>query len=273
MEEILATLSIDKKNNNQCQHFAFINNSCACCKKTKNKCDNPTTIQLRYIDPKLSLTLDAIRRVRDRDLETLLKRKKLHLVLDLDNTLIHTKKVNLKDRKKNKMGKDDDVFEILGGDWLVKLRPGTCHFLERVSTMFDLSIYTMAEQSYAREVGKLLEANMGVFDNNFCFTRVISKEHGTKSDRKGLDVVLSYERVVLNVDDCEEVWGEHKANLIQIKPYNFFNQKSPLEDDQDLARVLEVLSTVYNVFYDKKDRNFSGKDVRQVLENVRDQFD
>ena len=89
--------------------------------------------------------------------------------------------------------------------------------------------------------------------------------------QKTLDVVLAHERVVLIVDDTEEVWGHsHKDNLIKIAPYNFFiRTDTPQvdldllgevksvsrftddedEEDEELIRVLRTLTEVYNGFY------------------------
>uniref|UniRef100_A0A803MC60 protein-serine/threonine phosphatase n=1 Tax=Chenopodium quinoa TaxID=63459 RepID=A0A803MC60_CHEQI len=244
-------------------------------------CNNPITIPFRYIDPNFSLTVEAIQHLRGCNFETLLNRKKLHLVLDLDNTLIHSiktlsKRFTLEDREKIKTSYED-VYEICDGTRLVKLRPGARDFLVQASTMFELSIYTLAKESYAKEVAKMLRSN--VCQKRVKFENVISKEDCTsccpKQRRKGLDVLLSDERVVLIVDDLEEVWSnEHKKNLIKIKPYKFFKRKSPwfeafLENDQELSRVLGVLKKVHNVFYEKEERNYDGKDVREVLEESR----
>lgn len=270
---LLSALSIeDKESQQQCRHPAFINNTrCASCNKTKKGCGNPTTIHLHYIEPQFSVTDEAITQLRDRNFNDLIKQKKLHLILDLDKTLIHASDVG-----ENRPKKDDDIYDILYGMYLIKLRPGLSDFLKEASMMFDISICTMADQIYAEAVADKLKSNIMTTNNSFRFSRVICQEHFSKSDRKGLDIELSHEHVVLIVDDCEEVWGdEYKPNLITIKPYEFFNTKtSPLDqeqdNDQELARVLDVLKTVHNVFYDdKEEKNYASKDVRQLLAKIQ----
>lgn len=223
MTEVLSALSIDDKESSrqQCWHPAFINNNtCASCNKTKNECDNPTTIKLHYIEPEFSVTDEAITRLRDRNFDSLIKHKKLHLVLDLDNTLIHAS--NVGQELSASLKEDDDVYEILYGMYLIKLRPGVRDFLTEASTMFDISICTMADHIYAEADAKMLKSNIMIEKNNFRFSRVICQEHYTKSGRKGLDIELSHERVVLIVDDCEQVWGdEHKAISIIYIPHQF----------------------------------------------------
>ncbi|KNA18165.1 hypothetical protein SOVF_073450 [Spinacia oleracea] len=269
MEELIGNM-IEGLNSEikQCEHSAFVNNTCTSCKKTINECDNPTTIPLHYLQPEFSVTGETMTRLRNRNFNDLIKHKKLHLVLDLDNTLIHASDLG------QKLKEDDDIYEILYGMYLIKLRPGVRDFLEKASTMFEISICTMADEVYAEAVAKLLKSNK--VSENLRFSRVICHEHYTNSNRKGLDIELSHERVVLIVDDCEEVWvDENKANLIKIKPYVSFNQKSDNNNDQDqdqdqeLARVLDVLKTVHSVFYDDNEENYASKDVRQVLQNVR----
>ncbi|XP_074317966.1 RNA polymerase II C-terminal domain phosphatase-like 4 [Silene latifolia] len=272
MEEILASLiSVDSSKNQQCPHYAFLNNSCIGCKKSVNKCNNPTTVPFRFIHRDLSLTDEAIRRLRDLNLQKLLHSKKLHLVLDLDHTLIHTETINknFKKKKNNKSTyEESDVYEIFRGTTLVKLRPGTRDFLEKASQLFDLTIYTMAVQPYAKEIVKILETGP------VQFSRVISRNDCTKKYRKSLDVVLSHQRVVLVVDDLDEVWSsEDWSNVIKIRPYEFFQTTSSSQnDDQELSRVLNILKTVHTKFYDKEQEKYeyyASKDVAKYLKRIK----
>ncbi|KAH9622284.1 hypothetical protein KSS87_009930 [Heliosperma pusillum] len=268
MKEIIGSLvGVDCGKRQQCPHHAFVNNTCAGCKKPIHKCDNPTTVAFRYIDRSLALSPHAIRRLQDLNLQSLLNRKKLYLVLDLDNTLIHATKAGKENnhKKKNKSSKND-VYEILKGEMLVKLRPGARDFLENASHLFDLSIYTIADEPYAREIAKILESD------TVRFTRVISKENCTIMGRKGLDVVLSHRGMVLIVDDLDEVWAaEDRLNIIKIQPYTFFQKRSSSDDDndQELSRIFSTLKNVHTKFYNKKQgNNHVAKDVRQLLEMV-----
>ncbi|XP_074314969.1 RNA polymerase II C-terminal domain phosphatase-like 4 [Silene latifolia] len=210
-----------------------------------------------------SLSVDSIRRIRDLNLQFLMHRKKLHLVLDLDNTLIHA--INANNNKSTDIAKHDDIYEILKGEMLVKLRPGARDFLRQVSKMFDLSIYTMADQPYAREIAKILEE-----PDTVRFTKVISKEDCTKTYRKGLDVVLSHQRVVLIVDDLDTVWEvEDRDNLIKIQPYTFFHRTGFSDYDDELARVLGLLKAVHAKFFEVEEaHSHDDKDVRHLLKKV-----
>ncbi|VFQ78904.1 unnamed protein product [Cuscuta campestris] len=84
-------------------------------------------------------------------MQSLLGRKKLHLVLDLDHTLVHcvpVSKLTVQDSAnvemmmiKNPAAGDTHLLD--GGALVLKLRPGVRSFLEKASTMFDLSIYIL----------------------------------------------------------------------------------------------------------------------------------
>ncbi|KAL2927192.1 RNA polymerase II C-terminal domain phosphatase-like 4 [Bienertia sinuspersici] len=228
--------------------------------------DEYSATAFRYIDPNLTLTKQQINQIRDENLRLLLNRKKLQLLLDLDHTLIHArKKDKLKHKEKQRIKSIDDVYEIMGGEYVVKLRPGIREFLREINSMFDVSIYTLGGREYANEVHKLLESNAGFPKGSW----VISREDCVKTLQKRLDVVLSHEQVVLIVDDTEEVWGDTcKKNLVKIDGYKFFPVNNCTNDgDVELERVLMVLKKVHGSFF-KED--CSRRDVREVLKSISD---
>ncbi|XP_074282578.1 RNA polymerase II C-terminal domain phosphatase-like 4 [Silene latifolia] len=240
MKEILAALSNGE--DEACLHLAFLkNNRCAVCKKSVDY-NIPATFLFRYISPDLYLTVDAIRRLRDLDLDKLLLRKKLRLVLDLDNTLVH-------------------------GGFSVKLRPGVLDFLKKATELFDLTMYTMSKDNYAKEIAKILESGL------FRFSRVIAQAEFTKKGTKSLEFVLSHQQVTLIVDDLADNWATaDQRNVIKIKRYEFFKDDGEAppsnyhDDDQDLDRVWSILKNVHTRFFDQNNQNnVARRDVRQLL--------
>ncbi|KAL2925258.1 RNA polymerase II C-terminal domain phosphatase-like 4 [Bienertia sinuspersici] len=228
-------------------------------------------LQFDYIEPNLTLTSEEIRSHRDENFQNLLENKKLHLILDLDHTLIHStsiysNKVATSNEEIEPYNPMNDTYEILNGTYTVKLRPGAREFVEQVSSMFELSVYTLSQRNYAREVVKLFdyETEDGTFSR---FKWVIAKEDCVNHRRKGLNKVLSHQEVVLIVDDSRKVWMEYGSkNLIHVSPYyyffeeekntSFFNvfgkkKKKKKEIDKALARVLAILEEVHRRFYDK----------------------
>ncbi|XP_021736547.1 RNA polymerase II C-terminal domain phosphatase-like 4 [Chenopodium quinoa] len=171
----------------------------------------------------------------------------------------------------------EDVYEICNGNCVVKLRPGVREFIKLVSSMFELSIYTMGSRYYARQVHELLVSKAG-FPSN---CSIVAREDCVKERRKGFDkVVLSHEQVVVIVDDTEEIWEEScKRNLLKIGRYDYFPIKKVFDDqevvDTELARVFRVLMLVHTLFYDDSfvinngwSREYGSRDVRDVLEAV-----
>lgn len=83
---------------------------------------------------------------------------------------------------------------------LTKLRPFVHSFLKEAYGMYEMHIYTMAEQSYALEMAKLLDPTGMYFGD-----RIISQSDSTKRHQKGLDVVVGAENAVLILDDTDGV--------------------------------------------------------------------
>ncbi|XP_021736545.1 RNA polymerase II C-terminal domain phosphatase-like 4 [Chenopodium quinoa] len=198
-----------------------------------NKINDPTTLTFRYIQPELTLTLEEIERLQDDNLNSLYTRKKLHLLLDLDHTLVHAREtVTFKSEEIKSFKNMNDVFEIFNGSFIVKLRPGVREFLREASSMFDLSIYTRGERSYGQTMRDILDSKEG---GESMFSYVIAKEDCLKAERKGLDNV----------------------------------KKEGKRMDKELIRVLRVLREVHNLFYfDDKFKYVDQRDVRDVLKRV-----
>jgi TFIIF-interacting CTD phosphatase-like protein len=93
----------------------------------------------------------------------LLKAKKLILVLDLDLTLLHTVQG---------VSQDPDVlnFEIEGNNFTTKLRPYLSTFLEKLSPLYEMCVYTMGSHAYAQQIAHIIDPGQKYFGN-----RVLSK--------------------------------------------------------------------------------------------------
>lgn len=269
-----------------CQHPGFIGPLCTRCGRDKLECGDPPTTPFSYIEPGLTLTMPEIDRLRNVNLKTLIGRKKLHLVLDLDNSLVHStlsRNLTLEERDHliNKYATKGLLSEVCDGVMVVKLRPGAREFLEKASAMFDLSVFTKGRRDYAEEVARVLDPDGSRFGQ--CRWRIMSREDCFMGTQKRLDVVLAHDRVVLIVDDNEEVWADdNKGNLIKIAPYRFFSPRKNLseavkcgcrfEDNEakeegEFARVLNTLKEVHGTFYEDSFMVEYGH-VRHLLKKV-----
>ncbi|XP_024179404.1 RNA polymerase II C-terminal domain phosphatase-like 4 [Rosa chinensis] len=208
--------------------------------------------------------------------------RKLHLVLDLDHTLLHTTQLcNLtpeEDYLKIGTHPHRDVFVL--ETVITKLRPFVWRFLDEASKMFELYIYTKGNRYYAGLMAALLDPRKEYFTS---VSRVIScEDHGILGRYKSLDAVVgcNYSNVLI-LDDTEEAWTkESRDNLIVVEKYCFFRHKmglvkcksyAELKTDECgyLAALLEVLKVINRIFCDELARNPSGVDVRDVLELFR----
>ncbi|ONK63367.1 uncharacterized protein A4U43_C07F14360 [Asparagus officinalis] len=219
-----------------------------------------------------------------------LKEKKLILVLDLDNTLLHSVEdgslssedeylIQLREFVED--DRDRSVFRWSG--MVTKLRPRVRAFLKQASAMYDMYVYTMGSREYASQMTEFLDPE-GVYFKN----KVLSREDCTAPNQKGLDVVLGEERAVVIIDDSRTVWRRHTRNQIEIKAYHFFGPKrpildfdgNPLSDTEELEskhsaldNALGYLKRIHWLFFrGARYHDNSDGDVRRVLLRIADEM-
>jgi len=188
-----------------------------------------------YTHPKLRVSRNELEMVERENTLRLLKRRKLSLVLDLDNTLIHATMMRMAGHCpgddvdicwKKKM----DIYEldVDGSISLVKLRPNVRQFLENIQQKYELHIYTMGSRCYADAIAALLDPTGVLFQR-----RVVSRDDFSEGmmNRKNLRRIFPCDdSMVIIVDDREDVWldpnqGRVVPNLIRARPYLFFSQE------------------------------------------------
>lgn len=233
--KVLKTLSASSSSSS-CSHPTFLDGRCEICRQVDAH-SFFSAVPLEYITKGLRMSSEEIDRRRASELKNLLSKKKLYLVLDLDHTLLHN-------------------ISSLG---IVKLRPFVHKFLKETSRLFELCIYTMGARPRANKMAQILDPDKRYFD-----FRIISREDCTVKNKKGLDVVLADESVVVIVDDTESVWDKHKSNLIPIDAYHYSPEYKTKPDDA-LVRTLEILKNVHKRFFDDPAMK---NDVRNVLREI-----
>ncbi|XP_062013858.1 RNA polymerase II C-terminal domain phosphatase-like 4 [Rosa rugosa] len=217
--------------------------------------------------------------------------RKLHLVLDLDHTLLHSTELDHVTPQEEylKTKTDDHSLEgdvFMDSTMITKLRPFVRTFLKEASHVFEMHIYTTGNRAYALRMAELLDPEQEYFFTSS--SRVIScNDHSSRGQKKCLDLVRGCEDSnVLILDDTREAWTkENQDNLIVIRRYYFFkyssqtmclnNRKSLAElktDENDyLEHILQLLKQVHAMFFVHKlpNKNHFGNDVRQVLKTLR----
>ncbi|XP_047337706.1 RNA polymerase II C-terminal domain phosphatase-like 4 [Impatiens glandulifera] len=278
----------DNQLKESCDHRANVGGLCfVCgCKLSSNSSAMTTCveerIQLKYVLDDFSLTKKEFFLFRCTNYRTnLVEKKKLSLILDLDKTLIHSISFDnfLKEdhTRDSESLKEKGIVTLKKMKIVTKIRPFAASFLKKVSKLFELYIYTLGNQQYANAFANLFDWDEALFD-----WRVISREDCTTKGEKNLDVVLGgEEKAVVIVDDKESVWPKHKDNVLQIKPFYYW-QKSWKKtestensinyvngDDEELVIMLSTLKRLHRKFFDCERIYIHENDVRYFVNRAR----
>lgn len=151
--------------------------------------------------------------------------------MDLDQTIIHATVdttvaewqadpycVNyeaIKDVKGFKL--DEDIVGGRGTWYYVKMRPGLKQFLEAISKLYELHIYTMGTRAYALMVKDIVDPDGTIFGE-----RVLSRDESGSMTQKSLQRLFPVDtKMVVIIDDRGDVW-KWSDNLVKVRPYDFF---------------------------------------------------
>ncbi|GFE52699.1 RNA polymerase II subunit A C-terminal domain phosphatase [Babesia ovis] len=221
------------------------------------------------VDAKVSNEMELMELLR------LLQKRKLCLVLDLDNTLIHSSCSKAPDdmdiplidmyNKCNgcrlEFNNDEDnmryekelessilitrTMNELDGRYFVnyyKLRPGVYEFLRRSSELYELYLFTMGTRSHAHAALKILDPSGKLFGN-----RIFSRSESNNSYKSLCRIFPNYRNLLLILDDSENVWVD-APGLIKIYPYYYFTDLSLIKnrDSRNLSRVSAALQAHCN---------------------------
>ncbi|ESQ47934.1 hypothetical protein EUTSA_v10021915mg [Eutrema salsugineum] len=270
--------SSSSSSSSSCGHWYVLHGVCTGCESTVEKRQGRA---FDYLCDGLQLSHEAVALTKHHITRfSCLNEKKLHLVLDLDHTLIHTVRVSkLSESDKyllEETTRRQDLWKIkLQGDdlieYLLKLRPFVRGFLEEANEMFTMHAYTMGTRVYAKAILEVLDPKQIYFGE-----RLITRDESPYM--KTLDLVLADERGVVIVDDNPDVWIDHKINLVEISGYYYFRMNNKQhskpckkidesESDGGLANVLKLLKEVHFGFF-RVDDELESKDVRLLLQEI-----
>lgn len=199
----------------------------------------------------LTMTRTEARSVASAAVSSLLKTRRLSLVLDLDHTLVHATDDPRAGAILKFSPSTADFASIKSFslpptpamrnsgrpiphcNMYIKLRPHLLKFLARLSKRFELSIYTMGTRQYADQIVKIIDPDRRLFGG-----RITSREDFSegKLNQKNLERVFPVDdSMVLIVDDREDVWISGTGlwfmpNLLKAKPYYFWSGFSEAYD-------------------------------------------
>ena len=194
--------------------------------------------------------------------DLLIKRRKLVLLVDLDQTLLHTSEAD-------KVTNEGVFYYKLKGDpsqrqFQTRIRPHTDIFLENMSELFEMRICTMGNREYAYKMASFMDKNGHYFAD-----RITCREDIESPDSKtGLlnSLFPIGDHLVVIIDDQEDVW-DWAPNLIGVKPYVYFGQAGTnhLNDNDDYLLHLEgILRTIHHNFFQAYDANSESASLLHV---------
>lgn len=189
------------------------------------------TINMVHNNVSLTISENEAARADDEAKRRLLASKKLSLVVDLDQTIIQaTVDPTVADWQKDEHNPNHDAVKdvrafLLRDDgpgnrgcwYYIKLRPGLKNFLENVSKIYELHIYTMGTRAYAKNIANIIDSEHKIFGD-----RILSRDESGSSTAKNLQRLFPVDtKMVVIIDDRGDVW-KWSPNLIKVTPYDFF---------------------------------------------------
>lgn len=235
-----------------CDHSDTFHNICVVCNAKISITDQEKRISLIHSQPGLQIKENVAKNLYSENKNKLLSQKKLYLVLDLDKTLINTTHnpffADTPDVHKFKLKDHTNL------DHIVKLRPHTREFLEKSHELFELHVFTHGSREYAEKIVSILDPKKKLFHDRIITMNEIKDKH-RKSLRNIFPSIDSDS--ILIIDDNASVWEEHIDNLIQIKPFEYFEKESKIPGDPDKDTQLVVIGSLlerihYNYFLSKR---------------------
>ncbi|KAI9702165.1 MAG: Carboxy-terminal domain (CTD) phosphatase [Bogoriella megaspora] len=162
----------------------------------------------------------------------LLSQKKLSLVVDLDQTIIHaTVDPTVAEWQRDNTNpnydavKDVRAFQLADDGpgqrqacwYYIKMRPGLDTFFEEIGKMFECHIYTMGTRAYALNIAKIVDPDRKIFGD-----RILSRDESGSLVAKNLQRLFPVDtKMVVIMDDRADVW-KWSENLIRLPAYDFF---------------------------------------------------
>ena len=179
----------------------------------------------------LTISQEEANRIDEEAKRRLLAGRKLSLVVDLDQTIIHAAVdptiktwMDDPDNPNHDAVKDVRMFQLVDdgpgmrGCWYyIKLRPGLEQFLESISKLYELHIYTMGTRQYAQQIAKIIDPDSSIFGE-----RILSRDESGSMVAKNLERLFPVDtKMVVIIDDRGDVW-KWSANLLRVTPFEFF---------------------------------------------------
>ncbi|XP_022663372.1 RNA polymerase II subunit A C-terminal domain phosphatase-like isoform X2 [Varroa jacobsoni] len=205
----------------RCAHPIVMKDLCAECGADLRELEageaGDASVSMIHAIPELRINEQLSQSIGKADEQRLLGLRKLVLLVDLDQTLVHTTSEMIHPKLKGV-----EHFTLPGNRQLwyhTRIRPGTERFLEKISRLFELHIVTFGARPYAHHIASLLDKQKKYFQ-----FRILSRDecfHPASKTANLRSLFPCGDQLVAIIDDREDVWN-FAANLVTVKPYVFF---------------------------------------------------
>ena len=225
-----------------CIHDNQYGGMCLICGKSTDEIDFYTTqldtarapVQMIHDNVKLTVSLDRAAETELLQQKRLLEHRKLSLVVDLDQTIIHAcidptvgewqndptnpNHDAVKDVQSFQLNDDGPRGLASGCSYYIKMRPNLRQFLTNIAKLYELHVYTMGTRAYAMNIAKIVDPDKKLFGD-----RIISRDENGNMTAKSLQRLFPVStNMVVVIDDRADVWPNNRRNLIKVVPYDFF---------------------------------------------------
>ncbi|XP_011374654.1 RNA polymerase II subunit A C-terminal domain phosphatase isoform X2 [Pteropus vampyrus] len=175
------------------------------------------TVSMVHSVPELMVSSEQAEQLGREDQQRLHRNRKLVLMVDLDQTLIHTTEQHCQ-RMSNKgilhfqLGRGEPMLHT-------RLRPHCREFLEKVARLYELHVFTFGSRLYAHTIAGFLDPEKKLFSH-----RILSRDECIDPFSKTGNLRNLFpcgDSMVCIIDDREDVW-KFAPNLITVKKYVYF---------------------------------------------------
>ncbi|XP_046527697.1 RNA polymerase II subunit A C-terminal domain phosphatase isoform X3 [Equus quagga] len=175
------------------------------------------TVSMVHSVPELMVSSEQAEQLGREDQQRLHRNRKLVLMVDLDQTLIHTTEQHCQQMS----NKGIFHFQLGRGEPMLhtRLRPHCKEFLEKTAKLYELHVFTFGSRLYAHTIAGFLDPEKKLFSH-----RILSRDECIDPFSKTGNLRNLFpcgDSMVCIIDDREDVW-KFAPNLITVKKYVYF---------------------------------------------------
>nr|XP_018666687.1 RNA polymerase II subunit A C-terminal domain phosphatase-like isoform X3 [Ciona intestinalis] len=207
-----------------CSHPVVMKDMCAECgvdlRMVKRRCEKQAHVSMIPSVPELKISKQQAEEIGNQDKSRLHKLNKLVLLVDLDQTLIHTTQ-NQAFAAMCSEEKDFFTFQLHKNEptLYTKLRPYCREFLQEISKCYELQVVTFGSRLYAHKIAEFIDPKKKFFAN-----RILSRDECINPMKKSGNLRHLFpcgDSMVCIIDDRDDVWSS-APNLVMVKKYSYF---------------------------------------------------